>query len=63
VEALNKALGTAVLVTEATRVALGDRARLRDCGVIPVKGRNEPVHVHELLDVNAPRPTRRRTRA
>ena len=53
VEGLNKETGTTVLITEATRVLLGDRIDVRDCGAIPVKGRNEPVRVWELLAVRS----------
>ena len=51
VEGLNKELGTTMLITEATRRLLGDRARARDCGPREVKGRAGLVHVHELLTV------------
>lgn len=49
VEGINKELGTTVLITEATLALVGHDAPVRDCGLIPVKGRNEPVHVFELL--------------
>jgi len=51
VEGLNKELDTSVLITEATRAEVGDRVEVRDCGAIPVKGRNEPVQVYEVLAV------------
>ena len=60
VEGLNKELETTILITEATRAALEGRVDVRDCGAIPVKGRNEPVHIHELVRVRADdRPARR----
>jgi len=46
---VNKELGTTILVTEATYARVGDRVRVRDKGFMPIKGRNEPVHVFELL--------------
>jgi adenylate cyclase len=49
VEGLNKEFGTVMLVTEATRLAVGDRLEVNDRGPISVKGRREPVHVFELL--------------
>jgi adenylate cyclase len=52
VEGLNKELSTTILITEATRRALGDRAESRDCGPREVKGRTELVQVHELLAVD-----------
>ena len=51
VEGLNKELGTTVLITEATRALVAGRVTARDCGPVPVKGRNEPVRVHELSAV------------
>jgi adenylate cyclase len=48
-EALNKELGTAILITEETRQALGARAEVRYRGEVPVKGRSQPLRVHELL--------------
>ena len=48
-EGLNKELGTAVLLTEAVRSAAEDLVETRDRGEIPVKGRAEPLHVHELV--------------
>ena len=49
VEGLNKEFGTVMLLTEATRLAVGDRLEVKDRGSISVKGRREPVHVFELL--------------
>jgi adenylate cyclase len=49
VDGVNKELGTTILVTEATYARVGDRVRVRDKGFMPIKGRNEPVHVFELL--------------
>jgi adenylate cyclase len=51
VEGLNKELGTTILITEATFSILAGRVKVRDCGPMPVKGRNEPVRVFELQDV------------
>ena len=49
VEGLNKDFGTVVLLTDATRVAVGDSLELKDRGPVSVKGRREPVRVYELL--------------
>jgi len=49
VEGVNKELGTTILLTEATHARVAARVRARDCGPVPVKGRNEPVRVFELL--------------
>lgn len=51
-ESLNKDLSTTTLVTEETRRAIGDRAETRYRGEVPVKGRTEPLRVHELLAVH-----------
>lgn len=54
VEGVNKELGTTMLMTEATHALVADRVRARDCGLVPVKGRNEPVRVYELLSAQRP---------
>jgi len=51
-EALNKELGTTTLLTEETRTALGNRVETRYCGETLVKGRAQPLRVHELLAVH-----------
>ncbi len=53
VEGLNKDLGTTILITEETRGIVGDRIEAKDRGLMAVKGRSQPVHVHELLSVHA----------
>ena len=47
-EGLNKTLGTEILCTGATRALLPDdlKARLKDMGAHPVKGREQPVPVY-----------------
>ena len=52
-EGLNKKLGTTLLITEATRMALGGRVDAKDRGTIALKGRTAPLHVHEVLGVSA----------
>jgi adenylate cyclase len=54
VEGVNKELGTTMLMTDATYALVADRVRARDCGLVPVKGRNEPVRVYELLSAQRP---------
>jgi len=49
VEGLNKEFGTVILLTEATRLAIGDGLEVKDRGPVSVKGRREPVHVYELV--------------
>ncbi|HET7876612.1 MAG TPA: adenylate/guanylate cyclase domain-containing protein, partial [Methylomirabilota bacterium] len=53
VEGLNKELGTAMLITEATRTAVGDLVEVNDRGLVSVKGRKEPVRVYEVVAVRA----------
>ena len=48
-ESLNKELDTTVLLTEETRRALGTRFDLKDRGSIHVKGREQLVHVYEVI--------------
>jgi adenylate cyclase len=44
-EQMNKAHGTYILVSEATRAAAGDIAQFRPIGEVPVRGRTAPVPV------------------
>ncbi len=47
-EGANKAFGTAVMISEATRTAAGDGFLVRPLGRVRVVGRREPVPVFEL---------------
>ncbi len=49
-EGLTRYYGTAILVTEEVRVLLPDRFNIRFLDTIRVKGRDEPVRVHEVYD-------------
>ncbi|MHB8734513.1 MAG: CHASE2 domain-containing protein [Terriglobales bacterium] len=49
-EGMTKQYGVAILVSEATRRAVGDRFVFRELDVIRVKGKTQPVRVFELLD-------------
>jgi adenylate cyclase len=51
VEGLNKELGTTILITAETRAMAGEGTETKDHGLHTVKGRAQPVHVHELLGV------------
>jgi adenylate cyclase len=48
-EGLNKDLGTTILLTEEVRTAVGGLVETRFRGDIAVKGRAEPLRVHELV--------------
>jgi adenylate cyclase len=48
IEALNRELGTEILLGGATVAAVGDRVRVRDCGEVAVKGRVQTVAIFEL---------------
>ncbi len=48
-EAANKAFGTYLLISEDTRSLAGDAIETRDLARIRVAGKDEWVHVHELL--------------
>ncbi len=48
-EAANKAFGTYLLISETTRNLAGDAIEVRDLARIRVPGRDEWVHVYELL--------------
>jgi adenylate cyclase len=64
-EGANKALGTDILVSAATSKSAGASAVFRACGVVEVKGRQEPVEAYELLAVinEAPVPAVRKCRS
>lgn len=51
-EGLNKELGTILLITEATRIALGDHVDVKDRGTVRLRGRAESLRVHEVLGVD-----------
>jgi class 3 adenylate cyclase/CHASE2 domain-containing sensor protein len=48
-EGLNKELQTTVLITGETYAAIGDKAKVKDCGELKVKGRHQAVKVYEVL--------------
>jgi adenylate cyclase len=48
-ESLNKECGTRILISEATRAKLSRPVATRPVGEMRVKGRAEPVFVHEVL--------------
>ena len=50
-EGLNKELGTTLLITEETLSRLKDVASVKGRGALPVKGRQEPVRVYEVLSI------------
>lgn len=54
-EAANKELGTAILASDATVQAAGKGFLTRSLGAIQVKGRVEPVTVHEVIGGDAAR--------
>ena len=52
-EGLNKAYGTRILISDRTRDALGEDFICREIDWVRVKGRVEPVAVHELMGLRA----------
>ena len=50
-EGLNRDLGTGILISGAVLAVLRDRMVVRDRGSVAVKGRSEPVEIHELLSL------------
>src|SRR5260370_24722190 len=50
-EGLNRDLGTGILISGAVLAVLRDRTVVRDRGSVAVKGRSEPVEIHELLSL------------
>jgi adenylate cyclase len=55
-EGLNKEYGTTMLVADATRQAVGDEFVCREIDRVRVKGRTQPVAVHEVLGRRADDP-------
>jgi adenylate cyclase len=64
-EGLNKQFGTSIIISEATRVRLGDAAVVRPLGGVQVKGKTVETTVYELrwLDLTAPQPLTERASA
>lgn len=54
-EGLTRYYGTAILVTDEVRDLLPDRFCIRFLDTIRVKGRNEPIRIHEIYDHEPPR--------
>ena len=50
-EGLNRDLGTGILISGAALAVLRDRVVVRDRGRVAVKGRREPVDIHDLLSL------------
>jgi len=48
-EGANKFFGTRILISDATRELAGDGIETREVDSLRVKGKTEPVRVHELL--------------
>lgn len=53
-EELNKTFHTDILVSGSTRRYLAERFMVRSLGILPIKGRRDPVEVFALLDESAP---------
>ena len=53
IEGLNRELGTTILLSATARAALGERVTTRPRGAVAVKGKAEPVEVHEVLGLAA----------
>lgn len=56
VEDLNRQLGTRILVSETTRAGLDGRLPTRVIGTMPLRGRQTPLEVSELLESGVPLP-------
>lgn len=48
-ESITKLYGCDIVISEFTYNLLGDKYQVRDLDVIRVKGKNEPVHIYEVL--------------
>ncbi|MDA7419239.1 adenylate/guanylate cyclase domain-containing protein [Xenophilus arseniciresistens] len=56
IEAINRELGTRVLVSETTANALADRLPVRRMHTVELRGRQRPLNVYELLLTRRPGP-------
>ena len=45
------ARGGQIMISDSARQAIGPLAQVRSLGTLPIRGRNEPVAVYELLDL------------
>jgi len=52
-EGTNKVFGTAILISEATRLAAGSGISTREVAEVAVSGKDESVRIHELLGAGA----------
>ena len=50
-EGLNRDLGTGILISGAALAVLKDRVVVRDRGSVTVKGRRQPIEIHELMSL------------
>ena len=50
-ESLNKELNTSILVGESLAGLLGPEFDLASCGLVPVRGKTEPVMIFQLLRI------------
>jgi adenylate cyclase len=50
-EGQNRELGTAILISGATRAAVGERVQARDRGTVKVKGKVQAVELYEVTDL------------
>ena len=50
-EGLNRDLGTGILISGAVLAVLKDRVVVRDRGSVTVKGRRQPIEIHELMSL------------
>lgn len=53
-ESLNKQFGTGIIISASTAESIRERIRIKDLGAVPVKGRNEPVAIFELIAIEQP---------
>ncbi len=51
IEELTKSVNADVLLSDATRAALGERAVVRTVGEVNIRGRARPVKVHALIEI------------
>jgi len=51
IEGLNRDLGTGILISGAVLAVLKERVVARDRGSVTVKGRRQPVEIHELMSL------------
>ncbi len=53
-EGINKEYGTNIIISQSTHALAKDHIHVREMDLVKVKGKNDPVHIYELVGKGAP---------